>query len=79
MFAEWVDAIPGCATCKRDFLELIKINTPRFDDWQRWTWEVHNAVNAKLGKPEIDWNEACNLWNWNLTKEAENAITENSS
>lgn len=69
MFAEWVDAIPGCSTCRRDFRKLLESNLPRFDDWQRWTWEAHNAVNAKLGKPEIEWNEACNLWNWNPQKE----------
>lgn len=68
-FEAWILAIPGCSTCRRDFRKLLEINPPRFDDWQRWTWEVHNAVNAKLGKPEIEWNEACNLWNWNQQKE----------
>ena len=64
-FAEWVDAIPGCATCKRDFMELLKINPPRYDDWFRWTWEAHNAVNLKLGKPEFTFEQAANKWNWN--------------
>jgi hypothetical protein len=62
MFAEWVDAIPGCATCKRDFLELIKINPPRFDDWWKWGWEIHNAVNRKLGKPELTWDYFQVIW-----------------
>jgi hypothetical protein len=68
-FEAWIASIPGCSTCQRDFRKLIETNTPRFDDWQRWTWEVHNAVNAKLGKPEIEWNEACELWNWKPQKE----------
>jgi hypothetical protein len=68
-FEAWILAIPGCSTCLRDFRKLLEINPPRFDDWQCWTWEAHNAVNAKLGKPEIEWNEACELWNWNPQKE----------
>jgi hypothetical protein len=56
-FAEWVASIPGCATCKRDFLELIKINPPRFDDWWKWGWEIHNAVSRKLNKTEFTWAE----------------------
>jgi hypothetical protein len=66
----WVKRIPqfGCS-CGEEFQRILRANPPRFDDWQRWTFEVHNAVNAKLGKPEIEWNEACNLWNWNPQKE----------
>lgn len=64
MFAKWVASIPGCATCKRDFLELIKINPPRFDDWFRWGWEIHNAVSRKLNKTEFTWEKACELWGY---------------
>jgi|688.fasta_scaffold74274_2 hypothetical protein len=61
-FEAWVAAIPGCETCRRDFRELMKSNPPRFDDWFRWTWEVHNEVNRKIGKPVLTWSEACHLW-----------------
>ena len=78
--AGWVKRIPkfGCA-CREGFERILRKIPPRFDDWHKWTWEAHNAVNAKLGKPEITFDEACQQWNWNLNKESENAITEDSS
>jgi len=62
--SKWVDSIPGCATCREDFRNIIKDHPPRFDDWHRWTFEVHNAVNAKISKPEFTWQEACQQWGW---------------
>lgn len=63
-FDKWVDSIPGCSTCQRDFRKLLETTPPRFDDWQKWTWEIHNAVNEKLGRPLVTWREACELWGW---------------
>jgi hypothetical protein len=63
-FEAWIRAIPGCSTCQRDFRKLIETNSPRFNDWNRWTWEIHNAVNVKIGKPELTWLEACQQWGW---------------
>lgn len=56
-FESWVGSIPGCSACRRDFRKLIETKSPRFDDWRRWTWEIHNAVNAKLSKPDFTWEE----------------------
>jgi hypothetical protein len=63
-FESWILAIPGCSTCRRDFRKLLEINPPRFDDWQRWTWQAHNAVNAHLNKPQLTWDQACQQWDW---------------
>lgn len=63
-FKIWVETIPGCASCKHDFKKILETHSPRFDDWQRWSWEVHNIVNAKINKPEISWEEACKIWGW---------------
>lgn len=63
-FKIWVDTIPGCPSCKNDFKKILENNPPRFNDWHRWSWEVHNIVNAKINKPEISWEEACRIWNW---------------
>ena len=64
-FASWLKRVPsyGCK-CADEFGAIINTNPPRFDDWFRWTWEAHNAVNAKLGKPEIPWQKACELWGY---------------
>jgi hypothetical protein len=64
-FEAWLDAIPKQCDCRKSFGALIESNPPRFDDWQRWTWEIHNEVNAKLNKTEVTWDDATRLWNWN--------------
>lgn len=61
---EWIETIPGCATCKQKFRKIVEANPPRFDDWDRWTWEVHNEVNRDLEKPEFLFEKACKLWGW---------------
>lgn len=63
-FFDWVESIPGCLSCKNNFKEILKNNPPRFADWNRWSWEVHNIVNKKIGKPYISWDEACKIWSW---------------
>jgi hypothetical protein len=64
-FASWLKRIPslGCE-CRNAFEAIMKANPPRFDDWWRWTWEVHNAVNRKLGKPELSWEDSVAIWGW---------------
>lgn len=64
-FETWVATIPGCPTCQRDFRKLLESSPPRFDDWFRWTWEIHNLVNAKLNKPNLTFEDACELWQSN--------------
>ncbi len=53
---EWEKAIPsfGC-DCAAKYAGLKAANPPRFNDWGRWTWEIHNAVNSVLEKPFFDW------------------------
>ena len=63
-FENWIRQIPGCSSCQRDFRNIIKDSPPRFDDWERWTWEVHNAVNEKLGKSAFSWQDACTIYSW---------------
>jgi len=51
-FADWVARVPnfGCG-CRSWLREYLRDNPPRFDDFYSWSVELHNAVNAKLGKP----------------------------
>jgi hypothetical protein len=63
-FKVWCESIPGECMCSAGFRKIVEANPPRLDDWQRWTFEAHNAVNVKLGKPEIPWEKACELWGW---------------
>lgn len=48
-----------------DFLKShIAANPPRFNDWFSYSWELHNAVNAKpeLNKPQQSFNDALACW-----------------
>lgn len=56
--ASWVSRVPnfGCG-CQSWLAEYLVGNPPRYDDWQRWGWECHNAINVKLGKTEMPWDE----------------------
>jgi hypothetical protein len=62
-FCDWVSRVPnsgcGCLDSLRDY---IKRNPPRFDDWFAYTVELHNAVNAKLKKPQLSIDEALTLY-----------------
>ena len=63
---EWELLIPqyGCS-CKRFYAEWKAANPPDFSSPEAffaWGVALHNAVNAKLGKPEITIEEAYSIW-----------------
>ena len=63
---EWELLIPqyGCS-CKRFYAEWKAANAPDFSSPEAffaWGVALHNAVNAKLGKPEITIDEALSIW-----------------
>lgn len=63
--AEWKPLIPQGCGCSGSANELLDQNPPRFDspeDFFAWSVEYHNAVNRKLGKPEIGLDEALAIW-----------------
>jgi hypothetical protein len=58
-FATWRAKVPSFSGCGcGEFLDDYCVaNPPRFDDFPRWSWELHNAVNAKpeLRRPFFAW------------------------
>lgn len=63
---EWELLIPqyGCS-CKRFYAEWKAANPPDFtspEAFFAWGVRLHNAVNAKLSKPEITIEEAYSIW-----------------
>lgn len=56
-FASWCSRVPNFSGCGcGDFLHDYCIaNPPRFDDWPSWSWELHNAVNVKVGRRLFSW------------------------
>jgi hypothetical protein len=61
-FAGFADGI-GCGACRMDFLKLLNANPPRYGaECFDWSVEIHNAVNAKLGKPTVTVEQARRRW-----------------
>ena len=61
-----------CQLCRTHMTEYLLMN-PLEPFWNitylgvevglfKWTWNFHNAVNIRLGKPFIDWNTAFNMY-----------------
>jgi len=54
-----------CGECRSFWSTRLRENPPpktNADDFFRWTWEAHNAVNKKLGKPEISFEDALEMY-----------------
>lgn len=55
-FARWLRTIPGigCRACLVHFRQLLERTPPDFSSREaffRWTVDIHNQVNAHLGRP----------------------------
>lgn len=66
--AHFVRSIPrythGCA-CQEHFTVWKRSHPPQFGhhlEYFKWTVEAHNAVNIKLGKPIMSFEEAYQLY-----------------
>jgi hypothetical protein len=66
-YSDWEQNIPniGCG-CRQDWFELKKTIdfTTQFDSPEsffRWSVDAHNAVNKKLNKPIVSYEEACQI------------------
>uniref|UniRef100_A0A6C0BMZ5 thiol oxidase n=1 Tax=viral metagenome TaxID=1070528 RepID=A0A6C0BMZ5_9ZZZZ len=65
-----------CKTCRDHITEYLQQN-PMEVYWNRedglffWSWKFHNAVNRRLGKPEIDYHESIPMYrkDWMPTAE----------
>lgn len=56
----------NCDTCRNDYLRLINQNPIRpgsKSELFMWTIDIHNAVNQKLGKPLVNYEDAFRAWN----------------
>lgn len=55
---QWEQRIPrfGC-TCKQFYRSWKAKNPPTFPLSLEWKWMLKSAVNKKLGKPNLSWEE----------------------
>ena len=64
---DWEKLIPsyGC-TCRKDYEEIKKLHPFDYSTPDRFFLSgihLHNAVNRKLGKPEVSIEDARKIWN----------------
>jgi hypothetical protein len=77
--AKWELIIPqyGCP-CKRFYADWKAENAPDFSSPEAffaWGVRLHNAVNDKLGKPQITIDEAYSIWRSSDARKSENSGT----
>jgi hypothetical protein len=61
----WQYLIPQRCDCKDGYQRILAEMPPDYlspEAFFRWGVRLHNAVNAKLGKPEITIDEAYSIW-----------------
>lgn len=54
------DVLP-CNTCRKHYKEMISMYPPamnNMEDLFRWTVDIHNKVNSRLGKPILSYPQA---------------------
>ena len=64
----WQYLIPARCDCKDGFQRILKDLPPDHSSPEAffaWGVRLHNAVNAKLGKPQITLDEAYSIWRMN--------------
>jgi hypothetical protein len=75
----WQYLIPQRCDCKDGYQRILAEMPPDFtspEAFFAWGVALHNAVNAKLGKPEITIDEAYSIWRKSDGLEAETDINE---
>lgn len=76
----WQYLIPGRCDCREGYQKILEEYPPDFSTSEAffaWSVALHNAVNAKLGKPVITLQEAYSIWRNtdNETKDSSEAIS----
>ena len=62
-FDDWIVRVPNAScSCRAWILNYIKNHPPQFDGWDVYAWAFHNAVNAKLGNPQMSWPDYQACW-----------------
>ena len=56
----------GCKKCVRDYTRILikyPIRTKTNNELFNWSVNIHNIINAKLGKRQMNYDEARQYWN----------------
>ena len=62
-FSDWLNRVPKSCGCDKSLqASLDELGPPDYADWFAFSVRLHNAVNRKLSKPEIDIETARAIW-----------------
>jgi hypothetical protein len=65
-FLELVDSLRNllpCEECRLHFDDYVNENNPKkASDLAYWTFELHNSVNKRLGKPQFSFDDVSKLY-----------------
>lgn len=65
-FKDWIREMQSklsCEECRDHMIKYIEENPPdNAANMFVWSWEFHNAVNARLGKPKLEYEPAMKLY-----------------
>jgi glycosyltransferase involved in cell wall biosynthesis len=60
-----IERLRTCGGCRQHAIDYTTQNEPSFatrHQYHQYLWRFHNAVNKRIGKPEIDWEEYKSKW-----------------
>lgn len=60
--SDWAAQLPPSCDCKSSLANFLRANPPDFVNYFAWTVKLHNAVNAKLNKPQLTEEQARAIW-----------------
>lgn len=70
-----------CKKCQPHAISYLEHN--RIEDYDgitfgyfTWTWEFHNSVNKRIGKPQIDWQTAYSIHNYEIDSVCANGCSD---
>lgn len=72
-FVQWFQSLGTvlpCGKCRQHYADYVRKTPPNVqtrESLSRWTVDLHNWVNARLGKPEISWEQASALYRMSST------------
>jgi hypothetical protein len=59
VFVEGYKAIIPCISCRQHFEKVLEENpVPEAGDYFKWSVDVHNIVNIRLGKTQLSYEDA---------------------
>jgi hypothetical protein len=71
LYVESMRNMLPCKACQQHFAQILQETMPirngGRDEFSRWAVDVHNLVNARLGKPLVSYEDAKRMWDKGTT------------